>query len=91
MMAQGSLIRSSPRPRPSNRRRSMRVLSDSTSPCNSMSRLHRVRICVEICPAHSPRKPGTKAINMAAKAPVLAAERNNIASSNLCRKTIVHW
>ena len=36
-------------------------------------------ICVEICPAHSPRKPGTKAINMAAKAPVLAAERNNLA------------
>ena len=36
-------------------------------------------ICVEVCPAHSPRDPGTKAINLAAKAPVLEAERENIA------------
>jgi pyruvate-ferredoxin/flavodoxin oxidoreductase len=35
-------------------------------------------ICVEVCPAHSPRTPATKAINMAAKAPVLEAERENI-------------
>ena len=36
-------------------------------------------MCVEVCPAHSPRVPGTKAINMAAKAPLLDAERANIA------------
>ena len=36
-------------------------------------------ICVEVCPAHSPRDPATKAINMAAKAPVLETERENIA------------
>lgn len=36
-------------------------------------------ICVEVCPAHSPRDPGAKAINLAAKAPVLEAERENIA------------
>ena len=35
-------------------------------------------ICVEVCPAHSPRAPATKAINMAAKAPLLEAERENI-------------
>ena len=36
-------------------------------------------ICVEVCPAHSPRLPGTKAINLAPKAPLLEDERNNIA------------
>jgi pyruvate-ferredoxin/flavodoxin oxidoreductase len=36
-------------------------------------------ICVEVCPAHSPTLPATKAINMAPKAPVLEAERENIA------------
>ncbi|MDR3519188.1 MAG: pyruvate:ferredoxin (flavodoxin) oxidoreductase [Azospirillaceae bacterium] len=36
-------------------------------------------ICVEVCPAHSPRVPATRAINMAPKAPLLAAERINIA------------
>src|SRR5580693_271958 len=36
-------------------------------------------ICVEVCPAHSPTVPATKAINMAPKAPVLEAERKNIA------------
>ncbi len=36
-------------------------------------------ICVEVCPAHSPNEPGTKAINMGAKAPLLEAERSNIA------------
>ena len=36
-------------------------------------------ICVEVCPAHSPREPGMKAINLAAKAPILERERANIA------------
>jgi pyruvate-ferredoxin/flavodoxin oxidoreductase len=36
-------------------------------------------ICVEVCPAHSPTVPATKAINMAPKAPMLEAERENIA------------
>jgi pyruvate-ferredoxin/flavodoxin oxidoreductase len=36
-------------------------------------------ICVEVCPAHSPRTPETKAINLAAKAPLLESERENIA------------
>ncbi len=36
-------------------------------------------ICVEVCPAQSPNEPGTKAINMGAKAPLLEAERSNIA------------
>ncbi|ACK51898.1 pyruvate flavodoxin/ferredoxin oxidoreductase domain protein [Methylocella silvestris BL2] len=36
-------------------------------------------ICVEVCPAHSPSRPGTKAINMGPKAPLLEAERSNIA------------
>jgi pyruvate-ferredoxin/flavodoxin oxidoreductase len=36
-------------------------------------------ICVEVCPAHSPDRPGIKAINLAAKAPLLEAERDNIA------------
>jgi pyruvate-ferredoxin/flavodoxin oxidoreductase len=36
-------------------------------------------ICVEICPAQSPREPGRKAINLAEKAPTLESERANIA------------
>uniref|UniRef100_UPI0025D7A6CE 4Fe-4S binding protein n=1 Tax=uncultured Rhodoblastus sp. TaxID=543037 RepID=UPI0025D7A6CE len=36
-------------------------------------------ICVEVCPAKSPSAPATKAINMAPKAPLLEAERENIA------------
>ena len=36
-------------------------------------------MCVEVCPAHSPNVPDTKAINMAPKAPLLEAERANIA------------
>ena len=36
-------------------------------------------ICVEVCPAHSPSAPDTRAINMAAKPPLLEAERGNIA------------
>jgi pyruvate-ferredoxin/flavodoxin oxidoreductase len=36
-------------------------------------------LCVEACPALSPREADTKAINMADKAPVLEAERANIA------------
>ncbi|MGO8833785.1 MAG: pyruvate:ferredoxin (flavodoxin) oxidoreductase [Roseiarcus sp.] len=36
-------------------------------------------ICVEVCPAHSPRDPNVKAINLAPKAPTLEAERANIA------------
>jgi pyruvate-ferredoxin/flavodoxin oxidoreductase len=36
-------------------------------------------ICVEVCPAHSPNEPGTKAINMGPKATLLEAERSNIA------------
>jgi pyruvate-ferredoxin/flavodoxin oxidoreductase len=36
-------------------------------------------ICVEVCPESSPRDPGLKAINLAAKAPVLEQERANIA------------
>ncbi|PNG24326.1 pyruvate:ferredoxin (flavodoxin) oxidoreductase [Methylocella silvestris] len=36
-------------------------------------------ICVEVCPAHSPSRPATKAINMGPKAPLLEAERSNIA------------
>ncbi|MFO1035348.1 MAG: pyruvate:ferredoxin (flavodoxin) oxidoreductase [Geminicoccaceae bacterium] len=35
-------------------------------------------LCVEVCPAHSPRDPATRAINMAPKAPLLEAERENI-------------
>ncbi len=35
-------------------------------------------ICVEVCPAHSPIVPDTKAINLAAKAPLLEAGRANI-------------
>jgi pyruvate-ferredoxin/flavodoxin oxidoreductase len=36
-------------------------------------------ICVEVCPEHSPRDPGVKAINLAAKAPIVEQERANIA------------
>jgi pyruvate-ferredoxin/flavodoxin oxidoreductase len=36
-------------------------------------------LCVEACPAVSPRQEGVKAINMAEKAPLLEAERSNIA------------
>jgi pyruvate-ferredoxin/flavodoxin oxidoreductase len=35
-------------------------------------------ICVEVCPAHSPRAPGLKAINLAPKAPMLEQEQANI-------------
>jgi pyruvate-ferredoxin/flavodoxin oxidoreductase len=35
-------------------------------------------ICVEVCPESSPRDPGVKAINLAAKAPILEQERANI-------------
>ncbi len=35
-------------------------------------------LCVEVCPAHSPKEPGTKAINMRDKAPLLAAGRANV-------------
>jgi pyruvate-ferredoxin/flavodoxin oxidoreductase len=36
-------------------------------------------LCVEVCPSHSPVAPDTRAINMAAKAPLLDGERANIA------------
>ena len=36
-------------------------------------------VCVEVCPAHSPRQPGIKAVNLAPKAPILEQERANIA------------
>jgi pyruvate-ferredoxin/flavodoxin oxidoreductase len=36
-------------------------------------------MCVEVCPAHSPSVPDTRAINMAPKAPLIEAERANIA------------
>jgi pyruvate-ferredoxin/flavodoxin oxidoreductase len=36
-------------------------------------------LCVEACPAVSPREAGVKAINLAEKAPLLDAERANIA------------
>ena len=36
-------------------------------------------ICVEVCPAHSPRDPGVKAINLGQKAPLLEQERESIA------------
>jgi pyruvate-ferredoxin/flavodoxin oxidoreductase len=36
-------------------------------------------ICVEVCPEHSARVPGLKAINLAPKAPILEQERANIA------------
>ncbi len=34
--------------------------------------------CVEVCPAHSAREPGVKAINLGEKAPILAQERESI-------------
>jgi ferredoxin len=36
-------------------------------------------ICVEVCPAHSPRNPGAKAINLDPKAPILDQAREDIA------------
>ena len=36
-------------------------------------------VCFEVCPAHSPREPGKRAINLADKAAILAAARTNIA------------
>ena len=36
-------------------------------------------ICVEVCPAHSPRDPGVKAINLAPKAPLIEQARASIA------------
>jgi pyruvate-ferredoxin/flavodoxin oxidoreductase len=36
-------------------------------------------ICVEVCPAHSPREPGVRAINLGDKAPILAQERASLA------------
>ena len=36
-------------------------------------------VCVEVCPAQSPRDPAVKAINLAAKAQILADERTNTA------------
>ncbi len=36
-------------------------------------------LCVEACPAHSPVEPAVKAINLAEKAPLVEAERQNIA------------
>ncbi|MGZ3449200.1 MAG: pyruvate:ferredoxin (flavodoxin) oxidoreductase [Polyangiales bacterium] len=36
-------------------------------------------ICVEVCPAHSPREQGVRAINLRPKAPILEQERANIA------------
>ena len=36
-------------------------------------------ICVEVCPAHSPRDPGVKAVNLGPKAPILEQERASIA------------
>jgi pyruvate-ferredoxin/flavodoxin oxidoreductase len=36
-------------------------------------------ICIEACPAHSPVEPGIKAINLEPKAPLVEAERANIA------------
>ena len=35
-------------------------------------------ICVEVCPAHSPREPGKKAINLVEKAAIPAVARTNI-------------
>ena len=36
-------------------------------------------ICIEACPAHSPVEPDIKAINLEPKAPLVEAERENIA------------
>jgi len=35
-------------------------------------------LCVEVCPAHSPRDPGKKAINMTAKTPLLGTARSRV-------------
>jgi len=35
-------------------------------------------LCIEACPAHSPIEPGVKAINLEAKASLVAVERTNI-------------
>ncbi|MFO1046927.1 MAG: pyruvate:ferredoxin (flavodoxin) oxidoreductase [Geminicoccaceae bacterium] len=35
-------------------------------------------LCVEVCPAHSPREPDKRAINMAPKLPLMESERGNI-------------
>jgi pyruvate-ferredoxin/flavodoxin oxidoreductase len=36
-------------------------------------------VCFEVCPAHSPREPGKRAINLSEKAPILEAARSTIA------------
>jgi pyruvate-ferredoxin/flavodoxin oxidoreductase len=36
-------------------------------------------LCVEACPAHSPVKPGVKAVNLLEKQPLIEPERGNIA------------
>jgi len=36
-------------------------------------------LCVEACPAHSPREPDVKAINMVAKLPIVEREKSSIA------------
>ncbi|CAN5186555.1 pyruvate:ferredoxin (flavodoxin) oxidoreductase [soil metagenome] len=36
-------------------------------------------LCIEACPATSPREPGKKALNLAEKAPLLEAERTSMA------------
>jgi pyruvate-ferredoxin/flavodoxin oxidoreductase len=36
-------------------------------------------VCFEVCPAHSPREPGKRAINLGEKAPILDAGRTSIA------------
>jgi len=36
-------------------------------------------LCIEACPAHSPVDPGIKAINLESKAPLVEAERANVA------------
>ena len=36
-------------------------------------------VCVEVCPVHSPTDPTVRAINLGPKAPLLEAERTNIA------------
>ncbi len=36
-------------------------------------------LCVEACPAHSPTKPGLKAVNLREKLPLVTPERDNIA------------
>ena len=59
-------------------------------------------LCVEACPAVSPREPGVKAINLADKEPLIASERVNIsffeklpvndrARVDFARKTCSTW